>query len=74
MGRAFAQRLVTQMYFPGDPLLPYDVIFNAVRDEPARERMIARFSLQDTVPNFAQAYHFDITLRGPGATPIEEAF
>jgi protocatechuate 3,4-dioxygenase, beta subunit len=73
LGRAFTQRLVTQMYFPGDPLFPYDPIFNSVRDEQARERMISTFSIHDTVPNWAQAYEFDIYLRGPGATPFEEA-
>ena len=72
LGRAFAQRLVTQMYFPGDPLFPYDPIFNSVRDEKARERMISRFSIQQTVPNWALAYEFDIYLRGPGQTPFEE--
>jgi|tagenome__1003787_1003787.scaffolds.fasta_scaffold20970274_2 protocatechuate 3,4-dioxygenase beta subunit len=74
MGRAFAQRLVTQMYFPGDPFFPYDPIFNSVRDEKARERMIATFSIQGTQPNWATGYEFDIYLRGPGATPFEEAF
>jgi protocatechuate 3,4-dioxygenase beta subunit len=73
LGRAFAQRLVTQMYFPGDPLFPYDPIFNSVRDEQARERMISRFSIHDTIPNWALAYEFDIYLRGPGQTPFEEA-
>jgi protocatechuate 3,4-dioxygenase beta subunit len=73
LGRAFTQRLVTQMYFPGDPFFPYDPIFNSVRDERARERMISTFSIHDTVPNWAQAFHFDIYLRGPGATPFEEA-
>ncbi len=73
LGRAFAQRLVTQMYFPGDPLFPYDPIFNSVRDEAARERMISRFSIHQTVPNWALAYEFDIYLRGPGQTPFEEA-
>jgi protocatechuate 3,4-dioxygenase beta subunit len=73
LGRAFAQRLVTQMYFPGDPLFAYDPIFNAVRDERARERMVARFSLDDTRPDWATAYGFDIHLRGPDATPFEEA-
>jgi protocatechuate 3,4-dioxygenase beta subunit len=71
LGRAFAQRLVTQMYFPGDPLFPYDPIFNAVRDEDARERMIARFEIDASVPNWATAYTFDIALRGPEATPFE---
>jgi protocatechuate 3,4-dioxygenase beta subunit len=72
MGRAFTQRLVTQMYFPGDPFFPYDPIFNSVGDARARERMIASFSIHDTVPNWAAAYHFDIYLRGPSATPFEE--
>jgi protocatechuate 3,4-dioxygenase beta subunit len=72
LGRAFAQRLVTQMYFPGDPFLPFDPIFNSVRDEAARQRMVSRFSIHDTRPNWAAAYQFDIYLRGPGATPFEE--
>jgi protocatechuate 3,4-dioxygenase beta subunit len=73
LGRAFTQRLVTQMYFPDDPFFPYDPIFNSVRDERARERMIGRFSIHETQPNWAAAYVFDIYLRGPGATPFEEA-
>lgn len=72
LGRAFTQRLVTQMYFPGDPLFPYDPIYNSIRDEKARERLIADFSIHDTTPNFALAYNFDIYLRGPAATPFEE--
>jgi protocatechuate 3,4-dioxygenase, beta subunit len=72
MGRAFVQRLVTQMYFPGDPFLPYDPIFNSVADERARQRMISSFSIHDTQPRWAAAYKFDIYLRGPGATPFEE--
>jgi protocatechuate 3,4-dioxygenase beta subunit len=71
LGRAFAQRLVTQMYFAGDPFFPYDPIFNSVPDESARERMISRFSIHGTEPNWAAAYEFDIYLRGPGATPFE---
>lgn len=72
LGRAFAQRLVTQMYFPGDPLMEFDPIFNSVRDEPARRRLISRFDIHLTRPNWAQAYVFDIVLRGPGATPFEQ--
>jgi protocatechuate 3,4-dioxygenase beta subunit len=72
LGRAFAQRLVTQMYFPGDPFFPYDPIFNSVADERARERMISTFSIHGTQPNWAAAYEFDIYLRGPAATPFEE--
>jgi protocatechuate 3,4-dioxygenase beta subunit len=73
MGRAFAQRLVTQMYFPGDPFFPYDPIFNSVRDPAARERMVGRFSIHDTQPDWAAAYTFDIYLRGPAATLMEAA-
>ena len=68
-GRAFVQRLVTQMYFPGDPLLPHDPIFNSVRDATARGRMISQFDLRETVPEWALAYRFDVILRGREATP-----
>jgi protocatechuate 3,4-dioxygenase, beta subunit len=74
LGRAFAQRLVTQMYFPGDPFLHYDPIFNSVADPKARERMISRFEIHDTVPNWAQAYQWDIYLRGPAATVFQETW
>jgi protocatechuate 3,4-dioxygenase beta subunit len=73
LGRAFAQRLVTQMYFPGDPLFEFDPIFNSVRDEAARERMISRFRMDSSEDHWALAYEFDIYLRGPSATPFEEA-
>jgi protocatechuate 3,4-dioxygenase beta subunit len=72
LGRAFAQRLVTQMYFPGDPLFEFDPIFNSVRDERARARMVSSFSIDETVPDWALAYKFDICLRGAEQTPIEE--
>jgi protocatechuate 3,4-dioxygenase beta subunit len=73
LGRAFAQRLVTQMYFPGDPLFAFDPIFNSIPDEAARERLVSRFSMHESQPDWALAYEFDIFLRGPGATPFEEA-
>ena len=73
LGRSFEQRLVTQMYFPSDPLFPYDPIFNSVRDPQARERMIGRFSIDRSQANWALAYEFDIVLGGRAATPIEEA-
>src|SRR5579862_5839047 len=66
MGRAFAQRLVTQMYFPGDPLFPYDPIFNAIPQAAVRERLISRLDIHATEPDWAIAYRFDIFLRGPG--------
>jgi protocatechuate 3,4-dioxygenase beta subunit len=72
LGRAFVQRLVTQMYFPGDPLFDQDPIFNSVRDPAARERMVCRFDLAETVPEWALGYRFDIVLRGRQATPMED--
>jgi protocatechuate 3,4-dioxygenase beta subunit len=71
-GRAFPQRLVTQMYFPGDPLLAFDPIFQSVPDERARLMMVAEFSLEDTQPEWALAYRFDIVLRGTRASVFEE--
>jgi protocatechuate 3,4-dioxygenase beta subunit len=71
-GQAFVQRLVTQMYFPGDPLFAHDPIYNSVPDPRARERMVARFDLAATEPEWALAYAFDIVLRGRDATPFEE--
>jgi len=71
-GRAFTQRLVTQMYFPGDPLLPLDPIYNAVTDEAAKLRMVAEFSIDDTQPEWALAFRFDIVLRGRHQTIFEE--
>ena len=70
-GPAFATRLVTQLYFPGDPLFAYDPIFNAVPDPAARQRLVARFDLETTVPETALGYRFDIVLRGRAATPLE---
>jgi protocatechuate 3,4-dioxygenase, beta subunit len=70
-GHAFEQRLVTQMYFPGDPLLPMDPIFNSVPDAGARERLIAALDVDHSVPEWALAYRFDIVLRGSSATPFE---
>ncbi|GAA2794425.1 protocatechuate 3,4-dioxygenase subunit beta [Saccharopolyspora taberi] len=71
-GQAFTQRLITQMYFPGDPLFSQDPIFNSVRDPKARERMISRFDLDSTVPEWALSYRFDIVLRGSEASVFED--
>ncbi|HKU99326.1 MAG TPA: protocatechuate 3,4-dioxygenase subunit beta [Vineibacter sp.] len=70
-GPSFMTRLVTQMYFPGDPLMPLDPIFNCVTDAAARERMVCSFDIETTVPVFALGYRFDIVLRGRNATPME---
>ena len=71
-GASFLTRLVTQMYFPGDPLFPFDPIFNSVPDAKARQRMISRFDMETTEPEWALGYVFDIVLRGREATPMEE--
>ncbi len=72
-GPAFATRLVTQMYFPGDPLIPFDPIFNCTADADARNRLISVFNWEATMPEHALAYRFDLILRGRDATPMETA-
>jgi protocatechuate 3,4-dioxygenase beta subunit len=71
-GPALVTRLVTQMYFPGDPLLAYDPIVQSIPDERARERLVSKFDLETTKPGWALGYRFDIVLRGPESTPFEE--
>ena len=71
-GQAFLTRLVTQMYFPGDPLLPFDPIFNSIPDERARARLISSFDWDTTTPEHALGYRFDIVLRGTLETPWEK--
>jgi protocatechuate 3,4-dioxygenase, beta subunit len=70
-GAGLLTRLVTQMYFPGDPLLPYDPIYNCIPDEDAKKRLISSFDLRSTIPMTALAFRFDIVLRGRNATPME---
>ncbi len=70
-GPAIVSRLVTQMYFPGDPLLEYDPMFMCVADEKARKRLISLFDWETTMPEYALGYRFDIVLRGREATPME---
>ncbi|HEY7839731.1 MAG TPA: protocatechuate 3,4-dioxygenase subunit beta [Terriglobales bacterium] len=72
-GAGILSRLVTQMYFPGDPLLPLDPIFNCIPDEAARNRLVSQFDLERTEPNYALAYKWDIVLRGSCDTPFEGA-
>jgi protocatechuate 3,4-dioxygenase beta subunit len=72
-GRAFTERLVTQMYFPGDPLFPFDPIYNSVRDPKARALMVSRFDIATTQPEWALAYKWNIVLgSGDGTTPFED--
>lgn len=72
-GAQLASRLVTQMYFPGDPLLAFDPIFQAIPDPAARRRLVAELDLDLAVPGHSLGYRFDITLRGRGATPLDDA-
>ncbi|MEU8399347.1 protocatechuate 3,4-dioxygenase subunit beta [Nonomuraea sp. NPDC048892] len=71
-GTSFTQRLVTQMYFPGDPLFAYDPILQSVTDESARQRLVASYAHELSVPEFSLGYRWDIVLDGPSATWMEE--
>jgi protocatechuate 3,4-dioxygenase beta subunit len=72
-GRRFTERLVTQMYFPGDPLQPFDPIFLSIRDEAARQRLVGQFELDLTVPEWALGFRFDVVVGGHLATPLDPA-
>ncbi|MFF3948469.1 protocatechuate 3,4-dioxygenase subunit beta [Streptomyces sp. NPDC001902] len=71
-GPAFTQRLVTQMYFPGDPLFAYDPILQSVTDDSARQRLVATYDHDLSTPEWSLGYRWDIVLDGPAATWIEE--
>ena len=71
-GRAFTERLVTQMYFPGDPLFPFDPIFNSIPDEKARQRLVCALDSELTRPDWALGFRFDIVVGGRESTPFEE--
>jgi protocatechuate 3,4-dioxygenase beta subunit len=70
-GTNFISRLVTQMYFPGDPLMSRDPIFNGIPDEKGRQRLIASYAHDVTEPVWALGYRFDIVLCGGKMTPFE---
>ncbi|MEV0778953.1 protocatechuate 3,4-dioxygenase subunit beta [Streptomyces sp. NPDC050428] len=67
-GTAFTERLVTQMYFPGDPLFPYDPILQSVTDAAARARLVAAYDHRLSTPERSLGYRWDIVLDGPAAT------
>ncbi|MGN8027637.1 protocatechuate 3,4-dioxygenase subunit beta [Microbacterium sp. 22242] len=74
-GHSFTQRIVTQMYFPGDPLFPLDPIYNTIRRQADRDRLVATYDHDLTTPEFATGYRWDIVVDGPDATwsePEEE--
>jgi protocatechuate 3,4-dioxygenase, beta subunit len=70
-GTSFLSRLITQMYFSGDPLMPFDPILNSIPDQRARQRLVANFDWNITEPEWALGFTFDIVLRGSNATPME---
>jgi protocatechuate 3,4-dioxygenase beta subunit len=71
-GRNFTQRLVTQMYFPDDPLFGLDPIFNSIPDPAVRQRLISRLDIDATIPEWAIAFEWDVVLGGRSATPLED--
>lgn len=71
-GPSFVTRLVTQFFFPGDPLIPLDPILNSIPSKSGRQRLIASYAQDVTEPEFALGYRFDIVLRGRQATPFED--
>ena len=72
-GPGFATRVVTQMYFPGDPLLAYDPIFQSTADADARQRLICAYEPELSEAEWALGYRFDLVLRGRAATPVDPA-
>jgi protocatechuate 3,4-dioxygenase, beta subunit len=72
-GASFIERLVTQMYFPGDPLLTVDPMYRSIRDRHAAEGLVGRFDLDTTVEEWALGYRFDVRIGGPRATPSSGA-
>ncbi len=70
-GPELGSRLVTQMYFPGDPLMALDPVLASIPDARGRERLVAAFDLDTTEPEWALGYRWDIVLRGRSATPRE---
>jgi protocatechuate 3,4-dioxygenase beta subunit len=70
-GTAFTQRLITQMYFPGDPLFGLDPIYQSITDQSARDRLVSTYDHDVTEPEWALGYRWDIVLTGPKATWME---
>jgi len=70
-GPELASRLVTQMYFPGDPLMPFDPIFNSIADPRGRALLVADFDPDLTEPEWALGFRWDLVVRGSAATPVE---
>jgi len=70
-GSAFTQRIITQMYFPGDPLFALDPIYQSIRQQKDRDRLVSTYDHDLTVPEFSMGYRWDIVVDGPDATWFE---
>jgi protocatechuate 3,4-dioxygenase beta subunit len=70
-GTGFTQRIITQMYFPSDPLFALDPIYNTIRDQKDRDRLISTYDHDLTVPEFSMGYRWDIVVDGPDASWFE---
>jgi protocatechuate 3,4-dioxygenase beta subunit len=70
-GTDFTQRMITQMYFPGDPLFALDPIYQAITDQAARDRLVATYDHELTTHEWATGYRWDVVLTGSHATPME---
>ncbi len=70
-GTGFTQRMITQMYFPADPLFPFDPIYQSISDQKARERLVAAYDHDLSIPEWATGYRWDIVLTGDALTPME---
>ena len=71
-GTDFTQRMITQMYFPGDPLFALDPIYQSITDERARARLVAAYDHDASQHDFLLGYRWDIVLTGRRATPVED--
>ena len=72
-GTDFTQRMVTQMYFPGDPLFALDPIYQAITDQRARDRLVATYDHDVTQHEWSTGYRWDIVLTGSQRTLMEES-
>jgi protocatechuate 3,4-dioxygenase beta subunit len=70
-GTEFTQRMITQMYFPGDPLFALDPIYQSIADQKARDRLVASYDHDVTTHEWSTGYRWDIVLTGASRTPLE---
>ena len=71
-GTDFTQRMITQVYFPGDPLFALDPIYQSITDQKARDRLVAAYDHTVTTHDWATGYRWDVVLTGSAGTPFEK--